>query len=171
MMKEVFQQELENCPALLARLTDAELTRDFHIAKEFSYHTTQHAGDGWVLVGDAWGFIDPIYSSGVYFALRSGELAADCIIEGFRSGDLSATQLGRWTEDFGAGTKWIRQLVDAYYTNEFSFGKFLREHPKYQGNLTDLLIGRIFHESAGEIFDEMQPAIQHAKANAAAMLP
>ena len=169
--EEVFQQELENCPALLARLADAELTRGFHIAKEFSYHTTQHAGDGWVLVGDAWGFIDPIYSSGVYFALRSGELAADCIIEGFRSGDLSATQLGRWTEDFGAGTKWIRQLVDAYYTNEFSFGKFLREYPKYQGNLTDLLIGRIFHESAGEIFDEMQPAIQHAKANAAAMLP
>ena len=167
--EEAFQEELENCPALSGRLSNAEVLDPFRIAKEFSYHTTQHAGEGWVLIGDAWGFIDPIYSSGVYFALRSGELAADCIIEGLRTGDVSAAQLGQWTNDFGAGTKWIRKRVDAYYTNEFSFGSFLREHPVYQGNLTDLLIGRIFHADAGKIFDDMQPAIERAKASGPTM--
>jgi hypothetical protein len=37
-------------------------------------------------------------------------------------------------------------------------------HPQYTGALTDLLIGRIFHEGAGRIFDDMDPAIQAATA-------
>jgi flavin-dependent dehydrogenase len=41
------------------------------------------AATGWVLIGDAFGFIDPIYSSGVYFALVMGEKAADAVIDGF----------------------------------------------------------------------------------------
>jgi flavin-dependent dehydrogenase len=50
--------------------------------KDYSYRTTRRPGDGWVLVGDAWGFLDPLYSSGVLLALKSGELAADAIVEG-----------------------------------------------------------------------------------------
>jgi len=160
---EVFEEELVNCPALLNRLTDADLVDKFHVAKEFSYKTTQHAGDGWVLVGDAFGFIDPIYSSGVFFALKSGEMAADSIIEGLEQQNTSARQLGKWTDEFKAGTRWIRKLVDAYYTNEFSFGGFMKHHPEHQGNLTDLLIGRIFHDEAGNIFRDMDPAIAEAQ--------
>jgi len=161
--EEVFEDELVKCPALVDRLMHAEMTSDFRVAKEFSYKTTQHAGDGWVLVGDAWGFIDPIYSSGVYFALKSGEHAADAIIEGLRSGDTSAAQLGGWLDEFQAGTMLIRKLVDAYYTNGFSFGRFLKAHPEHRGNLTDLLIGRIFYDGAGRIFNDMTPALQDAK--------
>ena len=156
---EVFEEELVNCPALLGRLNNAQLVDKFHVAKEFSYKTTQHAGDGWVLVGDAFGFIDPIYSSGVYFALKSGEMAADAIIDGLQNDNLTAKQLGGWTDDFKAGTKWVRKLVDAYYTNDFSFGHFMKHHPQHQGNLTDLLIGRIFHDEAGEIFKDMDPML------------
>ena len=161
--EEVFEDELVKCPALVDRLMHAEMTSDFRVAKEFSYKTTQHAGDGWVLVGDAWGFIDPIYSSGVYFALKSGEHAADAIIEGLRSRDTSAAQLGGWLDEFQAGTMLIRKLVDAYYTNDFSFGRFLKAHPEHRGNLTDLLIGRIFYDGAGRIFNDMTPALQDAK--------
>ena len=57
---------------------------------------TQVAGDGWVLVGDAFGFLDPLYSSGVLLALKSGELAADAIAEGLKKNDVSAAQLGKW---------------------------------------------------------------------------
>jgi hypothetical protein len=48
--------------------------------------------------------------------------------------------------------------------NPFSFGQFLKKHPQYTGDLTDLLIGRIFHEGAGRIFDDMDPAIKKATA-------
>ncbi len=163
---DIFEDELVKCPALAERLMDAQMTGDFRVAKEFSYATKQHAGEGWVLVGDAFGFIDPIYSSGVFFALKTGELAADAIIEGFKKGDLSPKQLGNWTEDFKSGVKWIRKLVSAYYTNEFSFGRFMREFPHHQGNLTDLLIGRIFCDGAGKIFDDMDPALKMASKGA-----
>ena len=64
--------------------------------KDYSYRATKVAGDGWVMIGDAWGFLDPLYSSGVLLALKSGELAADAIVEGLASGDTSAAQLGKW---------------------------------------------------------------------------
>lgn len=161
---DVFGEELAKCPALQKRLEAAEFVDGYHVLKEFSYHTTQPAGDGWVLVGDAWGFIDPIYSSGVYFALQSGQLAADAIVEGLRQGDTSASQLGKWCEEFSQGTFWVRKLVDTFYTHEFSFGRFMKEHPQHLGGLTDLLIGRIFHDEAGRIFDDLDPALETAKA-------
>jgi geranylgeranyl reductase family protein len=164
--ESVFQEELSQCPALVRRLENAEITSDYRVAREFSYTTKQHAGDGWVLVGDAWGFIDPVYSSGVYFALKSGELAGDAIVAGLRSGDTSATQLASWTEEFEEGVRWVRQLVHAFYTNDFSFGRFLKEHPEHVSNLTDLLIGRVFYEGAGRIFDDMQPQLQKVASNA-----
>jgi flavin-dependent dehydrogenase len=139
------------------------LISEFRVAKEFSYSTRQQAGDGWVLIGDAFGFIDPIYSSGVYLALRSGELAADAVVDGLRRGDVSAGQLSSWIPAFRDGTRWIRQLVDVYYTDEFSLGHFLRDHPEHRGNLTDLLIGRVFHDGAGRIFDDLMPALDRAR--------
>jgi flavin-dependent dehydrogenase len=160
----VFEDELVDCPGLVERLMNAELASRFRIAKEFSYTTKQHAGEGWVLVGDAFGFIDPIYSSGVFFAMKSGELAADAIVEGFQSGDLSPAQLSKWADEFSGGVHLIRKLVEAYYTNEFSFGAFMRDFPQHRGNLTDLLIGRIFYDGAGRIFDDMDPLLEQARA-------
>ena len=160
--EEVFAEELGICEALQRRLSDASATEPFRIAKEFSYVTTQQAGDGWVLVGDALGFIDPIYSSGVFFALRSGELAADAIVSALIEDDVSGERLGEWTTEFFAGTQWIRKLVNAFYTNQFSFGQFLKKHPQHQSNLTDLLIGRIFEGNPGKMFEDMDPAIEQA---------
>ncbi len=158
-----YQLELDRCPGLQARLESAERVGKLHVAKEYSYSTTQHAGEGWVLIGDAFGFIDPIYSSGVYFALVMGEKAADAVNEGLQHGNLSGAQLSKWCEDFKGGAQWIRKLVDAFYTKEFSFGGFMRDNPQFAGNLTDLLIGRIFYDGAGDIFDKMEPAMQQSQ--------
>jgi len=164
--EEVFAQELARCPGVQRRIANAKRVGDFNVAKEFSYTTKQHAGDGWVLVGDAFGFIDPVYSSGVYLALKSGEMAADAVVEGLKTNNLSAEQLGSWTPEFKSGMVWMRKLVHAFYTNEFSFGQFMKMHPEYAGNLTNLLIGRVFEEGIGKIFDDMDPAIEEAKATA-----
>ena len=162
--EQVFEEELVNCTGVLSRLVAAHLVSKFRVAREFSYTTKQWAGDGWVLVGDALGFIDPIYSSGVYFALKSGELAADAITEGLAAGDTSAAQLGKWGNEFSVGVNWIRKLVDTFYTEEFSFGGFMKRYPHHRGHLTDLLIGRIFHENAGCIFNDLDPWLEQARA-------
>ena len=163
-----YQLELDRCPGLQSRLENAERVGKIRVAKEYSYWTKQHSGQGWVLVGDAFGFLDPIYSSGVYFALVMGERAADAVIEGFEQNNLSGVQLGKWCDDFKRGTQWIHKLVDAFYTKDFSFGGFMRDNPQFRGNLTDLLIGRIFNDGAGDIFQKMDPAMAN-KASSQAM--
>lgn len=162
---KTFYEEVENCIGIQRRLKSANLDGDIHVAKEFSYTTRQHAGDGWVLVGDAFSFIDPVYSSGVFLALKSGELAADAINEGLKIGDLSEKQLGCWTEDYEKGIVLFRKLVAAFYTNEFSFGEFMKQYPHYKSDLTDLLIGRVYgQQNPGKIFDDMDPWIDHSRA-------
>ena len=159
---QTFADELAKCAAVQRRIANAKRIGDVYTAKEFSYTTTQHAGDGWVLVGDAFGFIDPVYSSGVFLALKSGEMAADAVIDGLRKNDLSAAQLGSWTGEFKAGMVWLRKLVHVFYTTEFSFGKFMKRHPEHQANLTDLLIGRVFDEGVGRIFDDLDPELEQS---------
>ena len=160
--EQTFADELALCPAMQRRLALSTNIEKYRVAREFSYTTTQQSGDGWVLVGDAMGFIDPIYSSGVYFALQSGIMAADVVVTGLRNDDTSATQLASWVDEFKEGTQWIRKLVDVYYCNPFSMGKFLKMYPQYIGNITDLLIGRIFYDGAGAVFQHLDPAMQMA---------
>src|SRR4029453_13684273 len=92
---------------------------------------------------DAFGFLDPLYSSGVLLALKSGQLAADAIVDGLAAGDTSAAQLGRWGETFNKGVDRMRRLVCEYYDG-FSFGNFMRHYPELRGTVTDLLIGDLF---------------------------
>jgi len=160
-----FQWLREHCPGVQRRLARARLTTPLRIAKEFSYTTTQRTGPGWVLVGDAYGFIDPVYSSGVYLALKSGEWAAEAIVEGLRKNDVSAQQLGGWVERFDQGVVWIRKLVHAFYCNEFSFGAFMKQHPQHRQNLTDLLVGRVFEGDPGRIFHDLDPWIEQSRKN------
>ena len=165
---DVFLEELQNCPTLGGWLTGAQPVDEVSVAKEFSYTTERAAGSGWVLVGDAWGFIDPIYSSGVYFALKSGELAADCLVDGLRRGDVSAATLGKWLPDFARQTGLIRKLVYAFYSGEFRVGQFVQEFPQHQKELVDLLIGRVFDGRPGKIFDDLEPWLrQRAEAKSA----
>ena len=161
--EKTFNEEVENCPGVGRRLQGSQQVDRFYVAKEFSYSTKQHAGDGWVLVGDAYGFVDPIYSSGVFLALKSGEMAADAICGGLRRNDLSAEALGAWTYQFDEGVQWIRKLVNAFYVKEFSFGGFIKAHPEYRNNLTDLLIGRVFEGDPGAIFEQLDPWIEELK--------
>lgn len=160
---EIFAREVADCPAMGQRLAGTEKVAGLDIVKEYSYATERSSGDGWVLVGDSWGFIDPIYSSGVWFALKSGQLAADAIVEGLRTGNTSGAQLGKWVPDFARGTSWVRKLAEAWYCGQFRVGKFIREYPHHVGPMTDILIGRIFHPTAGDLFDDLDPWLERMK--------
>jgi flavin-dependent dehydrogenase len=161
---EIFAREVADCPAMAQRLAGTEKVAGLDVVKEYSYATGRSSGDGWVLVGDSWGFIDPIYSSGVWFALKSGQLAADAIVEGLQKNDTSGAQLGKWVPDFARGTSWVRKLAEAWYCGQFRVGKFIREYPHHVGPMTDILIGRIFHPEAGDIFNDLDPWLERMKA-------
>ncbi|MCA9164483.1 MAG: tryptophan 7-halogenase [Planctomycetales bacterium] len=157
---EVFEDELVKCPALVDRLMHASLVGDLRVAHNLAYSVSQPAGAGWVLVGDALGFVDPLFASGVFLALRGGELAADAIIAGFSSGDLSACQLGQWADDFRRGQHRLRQLAAAFYARDFSFRTLQQQPPQQIRQLTLALMGRVFGVEGEAIDSELLPALR-----------
>src|SRR5215207_7666973 len=126
--EQVYDEEIEACPAIKKRVSAGRRAAGHFATKDYSYRSKEVAGDGWVLVGDAFGFLDPLYSSGVLLALKSGELAADAIADGLRKGDTSAAQLGHWEDYFNKGVDRMRRLVCEYYDG-FSFGGFVKNFP------------------------------------------
>jgi flavin-dependent dehydrogenase len=157
--EQTLDEEIKNCRGLDGRMTSARRVSPVHVLSDFSWRANRCAGEGWVLVGDAFGFLDPIYSSGVFLALKSGEMAADAIIEGLAKGDLSGAQLGRWGQTLAEGMQAMRKLVYAFYTPGFSFGQFMRKHPDLKRNLVELLIGDVFRPEVNRIFDTMAQEI------------
>jgi flavin-dependent dehydrogenase len=160
--EQTYAEELDNCPAVKRRVSPGRQVARMFATKDFTYRASQVAGDGWVLVGDAFGFLDPLYSSGVLLALKSGQLAADAIIDGLAKGDTSRSQLGAWEADYVVGMNRMRRLVCEYYDG-FSFGRFIRRYPDYRGPVTDMLIGDLFKDS----LDEVLESIDTMKAEAA----
>lgn len=166
-LEKIYFEEVAKCPGLQPRIEKAERTAAFRAAKEYSYRSKEVAGDGWVLVGDAFGFLDPLYSSGVLLALKSGSLAADAICEALAKGDTSKEQLGKWGPDFVVGMERMRRLVCEFYDG-FSFGRFVKKHPHLKGHLTDLLIGDLFTDAVDDVIppmDEMRAEWEALKAS------
>jgi len=153
--QEIFNQELAKCAPIQERLQDAAQLLPVRTTKDFSYRATRIAGEGWVLVGDAFGFLDPMYSSGVYLALKSGEMAADAICEAFVKDDFSAEQLGGFGPDFIRGMEAVRKMVYAFYSEDFSFAKFLKHHPECKQGVIDILSGNLFSQHVEPIFGPM----------------
>jgi len=75
----LYLDRLARSPTIAARMVGAERVGDIHSAGNYSYRCTRGSGDGWMMVGDAFGFLDPVFSSGVLLAMSSAELAAGVI--------------------------------------------------------------------------------------------
>jgi flavin-dependent dehydrogenase len=153
--ERTYHEEVDRCPAVKARISSARRSTGYFATRDYSYRSREVAGDGWVLVGDAFGFLDPLYSSGVLLALRSGEMAADAIVDGLRKGDTSKAQLGAWGPTFNEGVDRMRRLVCEFYDG-FSFGNFVRNYPNLRGTITDLLIGDLFTDRVDAVWQPME---------------
>jgi flavin-dependent dehydrogenase len=160
-----YNEELDRCLNVKQRVSIGKRASRFYATKDYTYRASRAAGDGWVLVGDAFGFLDPLYSSGVLLALRSGELAADAVAEGLACGDTSRAQLGKWEAGFVQGMNRMRRLVCEYYDG-FSFGRFVRRFPEHRGSVTDLLIGDLFKDELDEVFTSIDVMREEAGASA-----
>ena len=151
----VYDEEVLRCPALQERLRPAQRIWDVAVMRDFSYISSRIAGDGWVMAGDAFGFLDPIYSTGVFLAFKSAELAADATNEAFSRNDFSAAQLGKYGDHYVEGMESMRKLVYAYYDTSFHVPQFLKRHPECREHIVNLLIGNVFRVSLDGLFDSM----------------
>jgi len=150
-LETIYNEEVANCPGLHSRLANATRCDIFRAQKEYSYKATQAAGDGWVLVGDAFGFLDALYSSGALMALISGQRAADAIGDALAANDTSEARLRSWEPEFRVGMDRMRRLVCAFYDG-LNFAKLVRRNPDKKGLITDVLIGNLFHDGIDELW-------------------
>ncbi len=157
--EQIFERELAKCPEMKRRIENSRQVTEFKVTKDFTYRAKQTAGPGWVLIGDAFGFIDPVYSSGILLAFSSAEFAADAIIAGFEKNDLSAEQLGCWNEMFVTGLSYFKRLIYGFYAPDFSFGSFFKKYPECSDQMTDILMGDVFKPDLESLFEKMGPVV------------
>ena len=74
-----FMENVATVPPLAQRLAKAERVHPMEATANFSYNSSACHGPGYLMVGDAFAFIDPVFSSGVLLAMRGGEAAANCL--------------------------------------------------------------------------------------------
>ena len=97
------------------------------MTSEFSFRSRYCASDGLLLAGDSFGFLDPVFSSGVMLALKSGTLAADAIYAAYEAQDFCAERFTEYSRIMREGIENMRKLVYAFYDPHFSFRKLTNQ--------------------------------------------
>ena len=142
----IFHREVKKNAWIEKHLAAGQQFGPYRVTGEYSYRSRHCASDGLVLAGDAFGFLDPVFSSGVFLALRSGELAADAVDAALHAQDVSAERFGEYGEQVCFGIESMRKLVYAFYNQAFSFGALVSQFPHLRGDVTDCLIGNLFRD-------------------------
>ncbi len=154
-LEQVFVREVERARPLAAWLEHAERIAPVRGIRELAYLNRETVGEGWVMVGDAAGFLDPIYSSGLFLALASAELAAGCVDEGLKQDDLSPQTLGGFTKPLWDGVDVVWRLIHAFYDPTFSFRRFADRFPEHRAALIDCLIGDVVNKDMTSFLDAL----------------
>jgi flavin-dependent dehydrogenase len=154
-LAKIFEEEIQKCAPVGKRVAGGERVDKIYSILDYSYRSKHNAGNGFIIIGDAYGFLDPIYSSGVLLALKMAELAADSIHDAFQHDDFSAARLGQYQAKLDRGIESMRKLVYAFYNDGFSFSGFLRKYPDERTHIINLLIGDVFKEGVDEVYGPM----------------
>ena len=155
LFKIVFLREVEGCGPLAEQLSEATLEGTVRGLRQLAYRNQQVAGNGWVMVGDSAAFLDPIYSSGLFLAMGSAELAATCIHDALAAGDVSGEKLGAFTKPLWSGIEVIRRLIHAFYDPTFSFRKFVKRFPDQRAALIDCLVGDVVEKDMSSFLEAL----------------
>ena len=118
-LEAVFEDAVAACPAVARNLAGARRVAGVWSAANFSYRAEPVIADRFVALGDAVTFVDPIFSTGVYVAMQSAELAVPAIVEGFRRGEFRAARFDDYRRRVAVGTGLFFEFIDRYYDPAF----------------------------------------------------
>jgi flavin-dependent dehydrogenase len=142
---EIYHREVQACTWIREHVSVGRQCEPVRVTGEYSYHSKRIGGDGFCLVGDAFAFLDPLFSTGVFLGLKSGELAADAIHAGLAAGGpITAAHFDEYYATQRRAVMSFRQLVRAFYDLSFSFREFLQVYPHLHAKIVDTLVGNVF---------------------------
>ncbi len=116
---DVFHHWLNTTPIVKKRMANAELVGQFQTTTDFSYYNQRLVSQRTLRVGDAAGFMDPIFSAGVYLAMWSGKAAAGVVQRALERGDGGGRDMLKYEKRVRHGMHFYWQMVEHYYTTPF----------------------------------------------------
>jgi flavin-dependent dehydrogenase len=117
--EDFLEQALTEQPIIAKRMTHARRVSQVYVEADFSYRSTRLHGDRWLLAGDAAGFIDPIFSSGVFLAVFSGERCVDVLNQVLEHPRNMKRLFARYERSVNRAMDVYLRFVNAWYTKEF----------------------------------------------------
>jgi flavin-dependent dehydrogenase len=151
-------QELH--PELSRRIPDRELLEEVRGVQNYSYQARKFCGKGWLCIGDAHRFIDPIFSFGLYATLKEAHLAAPAIRSYLEGANRDAAEpFKAHAELCEFGLDKLQDLIDGFWTNPLAFA--IVAHSKYPDGTTDLFAGRIYGNDHNPALEAMRAIKKH----------
>ena len=152
-----FWAAVKQSPTLYDRLSRSTPLAAYRAASDYSYQCDQKVGLHHVLIGDAAGFLDPIFSSGVHLAITSAARAADGIDALLRRGEPAA--LRQYQADMDAGLRVFRAFVERFYQRDLVRNLF------FSADKNPVMRTAIINILAGHVWDLSNPLIAMLQAN------
>jgi ABC-type nitrate/sulfonate/bicarbonate transport system ATPase subunit/flavin-dependent dehydrogenase len=156
--EEFFGRHVATHPEFAKRMSGARAVHDFVREGNYSYSLDRVSGPGWLLVGDAARFIDPIFSSGVSVAAESAQRAAAAVIRARASGDGGAAAFLEYETTLREGVKLWREFILLYYKLPSLFLDLL-DREEGQAELRQILQGEVYDIPSAPVLDRMRQAI------------
>lgn len=141
--ERIFKREIEQNAWIKDHLSVGEQVGKYFLINEYTQHARHCGSDGLLLVGDAFAFLDPVFSSGVMLALKSGTLAGEAVHQAIVEGNFSPDRFAEYGRVLREGVENMRKLVYAFYNPQFSFKKLIDARPEAAGEITDCLSGDV----------------------------
>jgi flavin-dependent dehydrogenase len=143
---EIFNRVWESSSEMRMRMKDAKLVSPIQVTGDFSYRNRRLASSRLLRVGDAAGFMDPVFSSGVYIAMYSGRLAARKIIASLAAGDDGSRRFKSYEKTVLRAMDLYMEMIEGYYTQPF-MELFMEPREKFQ--LPDAMVAILAGELEG----------------------
>lgn len=157
--EEWFHRWIRSTPEADRAMEKARRINEFKLEGDYSYCMQRFVGDGYVLIGDAARFVDPIFSSGVSVALYTAKYAAQQIAEAYEKGDFSAATLQGYEEKVRKGVGVWYEFIRLYYKMLPMFTYFLQSK-QHRIEVLRLLQGEVYDRGEVRVLKEMRDFIR-----------
>jgi flavin-dependent dehydrogenase len=156
---EYFRDHIQMSPDLASAMATAKQVTEYRTEADYSYSMSRFVGNGWLLLGDAARFVDPIFSSGVSIACESAKFASQSIAAALESGDVSEQQLLGYESLVKRGVSVWYEFIRLYYKLMHLFTYFI-DSKEHRLQILQLLQGEVYNREEVPVLDAMRNMIR-----------
>lgn len=149
-------------PEMARRVPEIELTEEVRASVNYSYQVRGFGGNGFLCVGDAHRFIDPIFSFGLYVTMKEAQFASEAI-RGYLAGETSGSSnpFYEHTLKCEMGIDILEDMIDSFWEYPLAFAMLV--HVRYRELMIDLFAGRAYDRQPSTAVDEMRNLLERER--------